>query len=1135
MKRFLQVTMIFFFLSTLFGVPALTEKIYYLHQPDGTVLKAKLVGDEFLHFFVDEEGFPIVRRSDGWWVYGVFEDGKLIPTERVVGKNAPVYPGEIPRIKVSYTKSLPSTGALKLIVILVNFSDTSVTFSREDFQELLFGENPPQATGPGSLKDYFFEVSGGKVTLTGDVVDWVVVSNPHDYYAPFYRAPELVREAVNLVDPYVDFSKYDNDGDGYVDNVLIIHQGRGQEESGDLTDIWSHSWYVSPPILTDDDVYVSRYTIQPERFEDHISQIGVICHELGHAFGLPDLYDTDYSSIGIWDWGLMGHGCWNKLVNYGDCPAHLTGWSKKELGWVIVSEVETGLNEIFPVETVKSVLRYPGEGGEYFLLEYRKLIGFDSALPGEGLIIYHVDEVNGNQNNDSHRLVDVEEADEIESKETQDGDPFPQPGNDSFGPSTNPNSLFYSGEESGLDIEDIHFEGEKIVFFQKSYTLTVTTAPSTGLSIKIDGVFYTSPKSLEVEEGNHTIEVMTPQETDESTWVVGSDTRYIFNEWNDESTENPRSVYVNSDATYIASMNVYYYIDFEVEGSGVINKSDGWYESQKQLTTSTTPATSYIFDHWEVNGQVFNDNPLVLNVDEPKYVKAVFTVLNEPPNVPRDPNPPDNATNVSVNVTLSWSCNDPDGDSLTYDIYFGTNGTPSLVASDIASNTYNPGTLQYSTTYYWKVIAKDGKDETEGPLWKFTTQSTPQHTLTVTTTPDVGLSIKIDGVSYTSPKSLMVDEENHTIEVISPQYKDKGAWIAGNDTKYVFDEWDDGNTSNPRNVYVDSDITCTASMEVYYYIDFEVVGDGVVDKGDGWYSEGKDMVVTAIPSSGYTFDHWEVNGQIFNTDSLSLAVDEPKYVKAVFTLKNHPPSTPTNPNPPDGEMGISTNPTLSWDCSDPDGDTLTYDVYFGTSNNPPLVKADYTSTTYNPGTLDYGRTYYWKIVAKDGKGGVTEGPVWRFTTISNASVFLSNIETAKDQPFIVEIDFVSEVSLSGTLVVDFPSTILSVSGGTYEDGKILFEIDGTSFSGSFVGLVDDDVTLSASFPGVTLSVEGGNISVLSVHKCDFDLDGDVDLDDLEILKEHWYEDYVPCDVVYNGRVDFEDLMEFVMDYRKGKR
>ncbi|MEM2080561.1 MAG: C1 family peptidase, partial [Nitrososphaerota archaeon] len=97
-------------------------------------------------------------------------------------------------------------------------------------------------------------------------------------------------------------------------------------------------------------------------------------------------------------------------------------------------------------------------------------------------------------------------------------------------------------------------------------------------------------------------------------------------------------------------------------------------------------------------------------------------------------------------------------------------------------------------------------------------------------------------------------------------------------------------------------------------------------------------------------------------------------------VQNRPPNQPSNPDPADGAIDVSINPTLSWACSDPDGDSLVYDIYFGTDTIPPLVKSDHTSTSYNPETLNYSTTYYWKVVAKDGRGGVTEGPVWRFTT-----------------------------------------------------------------------------------------------------------------------------------------------------------
>jgi len=96
---------------------------------------------------------------------------------------------------------------------------------------------------------------------------------------------------------------------------------------------------------------------------------------------------------------------------------------------------------------------------------------------------------------------------------------------------------------------------------------------------------------------------------------------------------------------------------------------------------------------------------------------------------------------------------------------------------------------------------------------------------------------------------------------------------------------------------------------------------------------------------------------------------------------NNPPTQPSNPSPNDRATNVSLNPTLSWDSSDPDGDTLTFDLYFGTdTTNLPLAATNLATNTYEPGKLDYSTTYYWKVVAKDSKGNTIIGPLWHFTT-----------------------------------------------------------------------------------------------------------------------------------------------------------
>ncbi len=111
-------------------------------------------------------------------------------------------------------------------------------------------------------------------------------------------------------------------------------------------------------------------------------------------------------------------------------------------------------------------------------------------------------------------------------------------------------------------------------------------------------------------------------------------------------------------------------------------------------------------------------------------------------------------------------------------------------------------------------------------------------------------------------------------------------------------------------------------------------------------------------------------GRIYQASSIPIEV----------FMGNMAPNTPSSPNPADNATGILTSPALNWTCTDPDEDPLTYDVYFGTATEPPLVSENQGETSYDPGTLDYNTTYYWKIIAQDNQDHSTDGPVWLFST-----------------------------------------------------------------------------------------------------------------------------------------------------------
>lgn len=252
------------------------------------------------------------------------------------------------------------------------FSDTgSDPYPISTLQTKLF--DPPPAASMTSL---YNEMSYGNLNLTGTVYGWYLVSETDTYYAgpgsckgicEDAKTGEFILEVLQLADPGIDFGIYDNDGpdgipnsgddDGFVDFVAVVQPEIGAECG--TNNIWSHRWvvggwpafgfdgfYFGPPWSTNDPktgggfIKVWDYTIQPALGSSNgcgsgVIEIGVFCHEFGHAFGLPDFYDTDNGSAGIGEWGLMGSGNWNEPTN----PVHMTAYSKAELGWIVPTEV----------------------------------------------------------------------------------------------------------------------------------------------------------------------------------------------------------------------------------------------------------------------------------------------------------------------------------------------------------------------------------------------------------------------------------------------------------------------------------------------------------------------------------------------------------------------------------------------------------------------------------------------------------------------------------------------------------------------------------------------------------------------------------------------------------------------------
>ena len=282
---------------------------------------------------------------------------------------------------------------LKLLAILVDWSDRPATYSPEVFDSMLFSRG---VFPGGSVADYFYEVSYGRLNITGDVVEY------HDpgEYTRYYDFEDVLP----FLDPVIDFSLYDADNDNNVDAAVFIRSGNGKEDSHDDNDIWSYA-YIYPlgsgpgPY---DGMRLPRWNTSPETRpmynpffpvftgEDTLNNIRVFAHELTHNLGLPDLYDYDdkleistyytpgdYNDHPLVDWCLMGYYGYGYFSIGSEIASHLCGWSKMQLGWndPVVLQGFTGEVTIYEIETndENSLFKLPIDDaeGEYFLLEYR--------------------------------------------------------------------------------------------------------------------------------------------------------------------------------------------------------------------------------------------------------------------------------------------------------------------------------------------------------------------------------------------------------------------------------------------------------------------------------------------------------------------------------------------------------------------------------------------------------------------------------------------------------------------------------------------------------------------------------------------------------------------------------------------
>jgi immune inhibitor A len=345
--------------------------------------------------------------------------------------------------------SKPIVGDLRVIVLLIDFPDKQGSVPKQHYEDLLFSESVYPS---GSMRDYFRETSLGKVDVTGSVHGWFRMPLPYSYYTnresgmsptSYPRNGQRMAEdavRVALQTGVVFERELDKLGEGIITALFIVHAGRGAEVLHPTiagNEIWSHKWNLGNPVQVGSDLTASNYLTVPED-----CRVGVCAHELGHlAFQWQDFYDPNYDRDGKhWDgtgrWDLMAGGSNN---GNGTRPAHPAGLHKAQHGWVEVETVRptagsvevtipaysTNSGKVVRVESPKFISK------QYLILENRSWMGFDSDLPGKGLLVWRVDESGEQEAADSPGLylVQADGRHDLENprdwNEGDAGDPFP--------------------------------------------------------------------------------------------------------------------------------------------------------------------------------------------------------------------------------------------------------------------------------------------------------------------------------------------------------------------------------------------------------------------------------------------------------------------------------------------------------------------------------------------------------------------------------------------------------------------------------------------------------------------------------------------------------------------------------------
>ena len=487
-------------MQTTFAIPAYPKPLK-VKQADGFWLTIQMRGDEHGHYVLTSDGIPLVfnARQENY-EYADWKDGKVQASgikaveasERTAKVKAFVESLDKSAILESFKRArlqqlqqtlssrrnaslkagsnpqkeklnnFPTIGEVHSLVILVQFADTKFSTVGSDahqfFNNMLNEPGFTYSNGAnGSARDFYLNSSNGRFQPQFDVIGPVTLPEKYSYYGANKgssvdnpaRLEQFVREACTLADPLVDFSQYDHNQDGYIDNIYFFYAGKGEADSGDGNAIWPHSAYysdmakdagLSETSLKLDGIEVGNYTCSNEINGTLITPqpagIGTFVHEFGHVLGLADHYDVNYgmTTFAPGSFDTMAQASYN---NNGNTPAAFSAYERACLGWLDLTVLKNGvdsLNVLPDLNDSNKAYVVPVGGTndeEYFIMENRQKKGWDAFIPGHGMLLWHIDydakawEKNELNITGTHQRVDIVEADNKLTDNTRAGDPFP--------------------------------------------------------------------------------------------------------------------------------------------------------------------------------------------------------------------------------------------------------------------------------------------------------------------------------------------------------------------------------------------------------------------------------------------------------------------------------------------------------------------------------------------------------------------------------------------------------------------------------------------------------------------------------------------------------------------------------------